>query len=237
MPGAEVSDDGYLVHRRRWRESSLIVTLLTARHGLITVLARSALGGAKSKMQITEFTPHFLVWAGRQELPYLRRAESTARPVQLRGERLLSGLYLNELLMRLQQRHDPEPAVYAAYETALRELATDAPLEPSLRRFEVDLLAASGFALSLEHAIDTQEVIEPEYEYHYLPEQGVLARQTPERGIPVHGSTLLALSGARPWESDTLREAKILMRGLMAHHLGGQPLRTRELFQAKRLEN
>lgn len=232
----ESSDEGFLIHRRRWRESSLILTLLTARHGLIGVIARGALSTTKSKQQITEFNCHFLAWSGRADLPYLRRAEALSRPIHLFGDRLISGLYLNELLTRLQQRHEPEPAVYAAYTAAVEALAHDTPLEPLLRKFEVELLAACGFALALELTADTWAPIEPERRYHYVPEQGALAHPTPGEGVAVGGGALLALAGRLPWNDAALSGAKTLMRQLLAHHLGSQPLRSRELFQYKQTD-
>jgi hypothetical protein len=66
------------------------------------------------------------------------RAHGKCRHVStwLIGEALFSGLYLNELLIRLLPAEDPHPGVFDHYAATLLALAEGRPLEPLLRSFE-----------------------------------------------------------------------------------------------------
>ena len=78
-----------------------------------------------------------------------RRFRQRLAPPRLPGSVLYSGFYLNELLMRLLQRNDPHPELFAAYGQALHGLQTE-PQRP-LRLFEKHLLEALGYGLLLDH--------------------------------------------------------------------------------------
>lgn len=231
MTGRETTDAGYIVHRKRLRETSLLLQIFTRMHGRFGVVARGALSGKKGGgSAFAEFTPYFFVWSGRSDLPTLVRAEPTGRGHRFAAERLFSGMYLNELIVRLVHRGDGDSG-FRAYEHTLKDLATDTPLEPVLRHFEALLLEACGYGLELAHAVDTGAVLSADARYYYIPERGPVARTPPVPHRAVSGGTLRALAGAQPWESAHLREAKSLMRFLIGHHLGGQTLSSRELFR------
>lgn len=101
MSRHEVVDTGYVVHRRRLRETSLLLQLFTREHGCISVVARGALGGRRKPQAVyLEFIVQEFAWSGRGEMPTLIRAEPVSRPVRLEGLRLLSALYANELVVR-----------------------------------------------------------------------------------------------------------------------------------------
>jgi DNA repair protein RecO (recombination protein O) len=54
-------------------------------------------------------------------------------------------------------------------------------------------------------------------------------------GIAVHGASLLALACECLEDEAVLGEAKRLMRALLARHLGGRPLTSRDLFRPQRM--
>ncbi len=152
---------------------------------------------------------------------------------------LMSGFYLNELLLRLLHRHDPHPALFHSYDLALRKLVLedDVILQQALRIFEKELLQDIGYGLVLDRDVITGEPVTAEGMYRYHLEKG------PERmgcisaahiantlGIVLHGHTLLGLAHNELARSDVLYEAKRLLRKILAVHLGQQPLRSRELY-------
>lgn len=153
---------------------------------------------------------------------------------------LMSGFYLNELLLRLLHRHDPHPALFHSYDLALRKLVLaedDVTLQQALRIFEKELLQDIGYGLVLDRDVITGEPVTAEGMYRYHLEKG------PERmvcisaahiantlGIVLHGYTLLGLAHNELVRSDVLYEAKGLLRKILAVHLGQQPLRSRELY-------
>ncbi len=232
MAAREISDTGYIVHRKRLRETSLLLQIFTRQHGRFGVIARGALASKRGGgSAYGEFTPYFFVWSGKSDLPTLIRAEPTARGYRLQAERLFSAMYLNELVMRLVHRGDGDEAGYCAYEQTVQALAGDSPLEPTLRHFEALLLASCGYGVELAQAVDTGEALAAEAGYYYVPERGPVTQIPPVPHRAVTGGALLALAGRLPWDLARLRDAKGLMRFLLHYHLGGQTLSSRELFR------
>ena len=85
MKGAEQQEPAYVVHRRAWRETSLMVDVFTLNHGRMTLIARGA-NSAKSplKAQLQPFQPLMLDWTGRGDLKTLTQVD--VRPGPARGD-------------------------------------------------------------------------------------------------------------------------------------------------------
>ena len=106
-----ISDEpAYVLHRYDWSESSLILEVFTRHHGRIALVARGA------KKPSSGFRPVLLplqglslAFGGDAEIRNLKSAEWQGGHIMPTGEALLSGYYLNELLMRLLARDDPIP--------------------------------------------------------------------------------------------------------------------------------
>ncbi len=226
-------DCGYVLHSRRYRENSLLLEVLTREHGRLGLVARHTLGARRYGPggQLQPFRPLSFEWRGRGELPNLLRCEPTGRAADVAGERLFSGFYLNELILRFAERADPLPPIYVAYEAALGGLAGDAVCEPALRRFEVALLDACGYGVDLTRCADAGHPVSAEANYYFAVEEGVLAQRPAARHVEVPGTALLALAGQRDYDATSARAAKQLMRFAIAHHLGGRPLASRSLFR------
>lgn len=227
-------DTGYVLHRRRYRETSLIVDFLTAGQGRVSAVARGALR-RKSSLAATlqPYSALTLELRGRSELQNVISAEIAASPTMLEGERLYSLFYVNELVMRLTAPHDPNRDLFDVYAATLRELAGTGALETLLRRFETRLLEASGLGLLLTVEAGSGQPIERGAEYQYLVDRGPLRRGIDSHGVHLHGATLLALADDGPMGADELREAKRLMRYVLDHHLDGRPLASRKLFETR----
>ncbi len=241
---AHPRDEAFLLHRRPYRESSLIAEVLTYRHGRLALVGRAARRPGSANHVITYPFSHLeLTWQGRGELVTLRSAERLAPPLVLGGDVLISGLYVNELLLRLLHRHDPCPDVFTLYAGLLRALAGLADgdgrgLQRTLRIFERRLLAGIGYGLVLDHEVATGGTLEAEQEYDYYPHHGPVEAGRPVPGhhgpIRVHGSTLTSLDTGVLEDDRSLREARRLMRGNLLVCLGGQPLQSWRLMGRKR---
>jgi len=226
-------DNGFVLQRRRFRESSLIVEFLTAERGRLPAVARGAMRPRSSFAAVLQpLVPLALELRGRGEMMTLLRAEPSGPAYDVQGTRLFSVLYVNELVMRLTAVHDPLPGLFASYRSALAALADTAAEEPVLRRFECTLLELLGLGLHLEHEAESGRPLAAAGEYVYVADLGALPRGAGRAGCPVAGATLRALAGAAPFTPPTLREAKRLMRYVLDHHLEGRPLAARELFAA-----
>ena len=201
-----------------YRDTSLLIEAMTRDHGRVGLVARGARSGRGAmREQLQCFRPVLMSWSESGDLGALTGVESGGPPITLRGEQVFSGWYLNELLLRLIHRHDPQPGVFDAYSSTLSRLPDHG--EAELRYFETTLLAELGFGL------DLSESIEPGGRYSM--DSGEPIRQSLGDGRDAcSGRTLIALRERTLGSEQELREARRLLRAHLAHHLGDKPLAT-----------
>jgi DNA repair protein RecO (recombination protein O) len=232
------SDIGYVLHRRRYRESSLIVEFLTHDHGRVGAVARGALRRHSPLAAILQpLIPLTLTLAGRSDLLTLTRAEVDGARMTVQGERLYCLLYVNELIMRLTAAHDPNVQLFDLYRATLTALAGAPALESALRRFEIRLLETLGLGLNLAVEADSGRAVDAAQDYRYVLERGPVRASTEAVGLQIGGATLLAIIEERELNADARRQAKALMRYVLNHHLDGRPLASRKLFEAPASRN
>ncbi|MEW5770656.1 MAG: DNA repair protein RecO [Pseudomonadota bacterium] len=221
-------EPAFILHTRPWRETSLIVDVISRHHGRLGVVARGARRQTSSlKSRLIAFQPLHLSWFGKGALRTLHDAEWQGGDLCLRGHGLMCGFYLNELLLRLLPEGDAHEALFDHYQATLEALNRQADVEPTLRRFELDLLSELGYAQPLGHTAAGGDIDE-NARYGYAFGEGVVP---PRPGAAVYrGRTLLHLARGDLTDPATLAEGKLLMRALLAHYLGDKPLATRQLL-------
>ncbi|RJG14171.1 DNA repair protein RecO [Pseudomonas cavernicola] len=215
----------FILHSRAYRESSALVDFLTPQGRLRAVL-RGARGKAGTLAR--PFVPVEVEFRGRGELKNVGRLDSAGIPCWLLGDALFSGLYLNELLIRLLPAEDPHPILFEHYSATLAALAAGRPLEPLLRAFEWRLLDELGYGFALAEDLSGQPIA-PDGLYRLQPDAGLEPVAQLQPGL-FHGAELLAMADADWSAPGALAAAKRLMRQALAPHLGGRPLVSRELF-------
>ena len=124
QPGKVDQQPGFVLMSQPWRETSLLIEVLTRAHGRLTLIARSARRPQSTlRGVLMPFAPLELAWFGKGELRTLHSADWLGGVPQLSGLALLSGMYLNELIVRLTIRDDPYPGLYDSYHRAVQALA------------------------------------------------------------------------------------------------------------------
>ncbi|RDS80426.1 DNA repair protein RecO [Dyella monticola] len=216
----------YVLHVRPYRETSLLLECLTRDQGRIGVIARGVRSqrGRLQRSQLEPFQPLTLDLQWRGELATLRNAELSAAPFRLLGDAALSGLYINELVVRLTERQDPYPQLYHAYAQTLARLATGETLAWHLRRFERDLLTALGYALQLEFEANTGDPLQADNLYAYRAEHGPV-RCGANESHAVRGDDLMSLHQDHMPDAQGLHALRKMMREVIRFHLGGVELR------------
>ncbi len=184
----------YLLHTRPWRETSLLLEAFTRDHGRVGLLARGVRRASSrlSRGLLQPLQPLLLDWSGRGELATLSGVDVSGPRLGLDAERLLSALYVNELVLRLSARNDPLPAAFEAYALCLSRLATAERSSWTLRRFERDLLIDLGYGLTLKRDIRGVPIA-AERAYAWDPAFGVSAWREGSAQLQVEGAALLAL--------------------------------------------
>jgi DNA repair protein RecO (recombination protein O) len=225
----------FVLHRRDYGNSSLILELFSWAHGRLPVLAKGAKqarrGRAAGSEALQPFRPLWLSWSGRGEVKTLVRFEPAGPAVELEGKTLLCGFYVNELLIRLLGRGDPHEALFAFYHSALTSLAAGEDIQCALRQFELRLLHELGYSVVLDEEAAGGRPVRPGERYVYEQESGLRTAGVGDSTHAVSGETLLRLAAGRPLDGSMAREAKALTRRLLAPYLGDRPLKSRELFR------
>lgn len=225
----------WVLHQRAYQETSLLLEVFSSQQGRIGLIAKGA-KRPRSRLRgiLQPFHPLLIAWSGRGDLGTLTQAEPDGPSFTLVGRRLVSGFYLNELLMRLLHRHEAHAALFKSYCETLRLLSRPGAEEPVLRIFEKRLLEAIGYGLVLDHEVASKASIEAERAYYYQQDKGPWSIPPPcVPAIEIRGQTLIALACERIEDPLALREAKLLMRFVLKPHLGDKPLQSRELFISK----
>lgn len=228
----------YLLHSRPYRNTSKLVEIFSRDYGRCTLVAKGARNTqSRKQVALLPFVPLLISWQGGGEVLTLTGVESQKHTDSIPSARLLSGFYLNELLMRLLPRADAHPELYDLYQETLKLIIKRQNEEAILRNFECNVLRELGYGLVLTHEVSTGEPVLQDKLYCFDLQQGpVDADSGFDNGVMVHGRTLLALSNAELHDAEILREAKILMRAALGNYLGGKPLKSRELYiQQKQL--
>lgn len=223
-------DVGYLLHTIPWRETSLIVEVMTVQHGRLSLLAkgvrrpRAALRGV-----LYPFQRLHLSWFGQApQLRTLKSAEWLDPIPLLQGRSLLCGFYLNELLYRMLPPDEVHRPLFEAYHQAMAQLSLGASAEPLLRSVEYHLLKSMGVAPGPMSLL----TIEPEVIYQLDHDGAVVPCHEQQRDtVQFHGKTWHDMEQGRYHDPRSLQESKRVMRWLLNLHLDGKEIHTRRILQ------
>lgn len=240
-------EPAFILHRYDWSESSLILEVFTRHRGRVALLAKGV------KRHTSNFRPVLLALQplkvsytlsgdGNADIHVLKGAEWAGGHIMPMGNNLLTGLYLNELLMRLLARDDPYAYLFDVYGAVVKLLATqqEEVIEPVLRAFELILLRELGLLPSLELETQTLQALEPGKPYVLVAEMGLRPALQGDRSH-LSGQQWQSLQNALQ-QGDTAYPATVRacapvasalkpqLRHLLQYHCGSPMLRTRQLM-------
>ena len=228
----------YVLHRRPFKNTSLLIDFFSIDYGRIRAVAKGA-RREKSKYRpfLQLFHPLLVSFSGRGEVKTVSGLESSLSAIKLEGDRLFSGLYVNELLARLLLNHVEHTGLYKIYQDTLIALQGSRAIEVVLRNFELKLLAELGYGINLDADCNTHAPIRRARNYRFTPDIGFeLAEHesTADNSNRVfRGEHLIALRQLELRDRESAQSAKRLLRIALDAHLGGRPLNSRKLFVHK----
>ncbi|KMT64285.1 hypothetical protein XM47_14895 [Catenovulum maritimum] len=219
-----------VLHSRAYREGSYICQLLTEFDGRLTAIVRVGRNSAK-------FEPFNLytikLSQGRADLFFVDKYELDSQLAILTGKLLYSGLYINELLVKLLQQTLHSELILSWYIQVIYQLKlSDIELESVLRNFELDLIDELGVSVDFDTCFDAFEPIQADMQYQFYPEQGWSSKVAPWLNLPIFPGDIITKIGERDFsEVEILKSAKLLTRRWLDHLLAGKPIKSRELFK------
>ncbi len=218
----------FILQHRNYRESSIILDVLTPDYGVVSILAK---GVRKQKSKSTGLLLPFsllkLSFQGQSELKLLIGHEMVFQH-HLTGIAWFCGYYINELVSKFLHKYDPHPEVYYHYQQCLEQLSHSVGdgIEQALRFFELKLLEHTGYALALSD--DSKDVgsLSGAMRYRYSPDIGLIY----DRNGYITGDTLKSLQAGNALDKGGLAEAKKLMRAVIDNQLQGKELKSRTVL-------
>ena len=162
---------GYILNRRPFRDTSLLLDIFTEDYGRICCVARPAKKRGKIVKGNTEpFRYLHLQWIGKGDVQTLVEADERGRH-EIPPSELMMGLYLNELLLLLTQQHVSQIELFSAYKYTLHKLGDIQINRQILMRFEIYLLHFLGYPIDSTEL--SQEAIEQNVKYQFTSEEGL----------------------------------------------------------------
>ncbi|MBP8285598.1 MAG: DNA repair protein RecO [Rhodoferax sp.] len=243
MASKRISEEpAYVLHRYDWSESSLILEIFTRHHGRLALVAKGVKRPSSSFRPILlPLQPLHLAFGGEGEIKTLKAAEWQGGHVMPTGDALMSGYYLNELLLKLLAREDPHPLLFDVYSSTVQVVASEhgEALESALRAFELLLLREIGLLPLLDTQTMTLLTLHPDVHYSLVAEGGL--RQTHENDrASLSGQQWCALQqvlGERVPFTAVLRACAVVagglkpqLRALLNYHCGVDSLQTRQVM-------
>jgi DNA repair protein RecO (recombination protein O) len=223
----------YVLHQYAYRDTSRIVEVFTADYGRLTLFARGA-NGSKSALRgvLRPFQRMLVSWFGKGEACQLVSAEIDGPATPLAPHRLMSGFYLNELLLKLTERCDPHPEIFFSYSACVQGLCDGKIEEPTLRCFEKRLLNDLGYGLQLDRTGEGAPVDRDGY-YRFALQSGLQPCRAEAPGA-VYGQSLADLQAESFGDARSLRDAKRILRAAIDECLDGRTLKSRDVALALR---
>ncbi len=226
------AETAYILHKRPYRETSLLVDFFSLEHGRSSAIWRAA-RGAKRRISSEPFHALRISCFGRNELKTLSSVEPKAPAARLTGKNLYTGLYVNELLYRLLAPYDIHAGIFKAYQYLLDMLRAGNNVEAHLRHFELNLLAELGYGIAFDTEADGDSLISSDAVYHFVAAEG-FHRQASATQHSIPGSIVTAIAVGDWQKPEVLRSLKIITQTALNTHLHGVTLRSREYFRSRK---
>jgi len=239
-----LDEPAFVLHHYDWSESSLILEVFTRHLGRVALVAKGAKRPTSQlRAVLLPLQPILVSFGGEGEIRTLKSAEWAGGHVMPTGDALLSGYYLNELLMRLLARDDPHTAVFDIYRQTVKVLSSglDNTTAPLLRGFELLLLQDIGFLPDMSLQTLTLQPLLADKSYALLAEAGLrTSTQAPslrgEQWLQLHAALDSAdaltalLRVCAEWPTEDRTGLQTQLRNLLHYHCGVNSLRTRQVM-------
>lgn len=223
---ARVTDQAcFILRRREWRNSSLLLDIFSRDHGCIRALARGA-RRSSAKAPYQPFVMLTINWSGRQELKTLTGIEGQVLPVA--EENYLALLYVNELVAAMLPPGEANPEVFTAYLSLLQHAVARLD-ESRLRMFELELMQTLGYFPDLGVEAYSGQSILRDSHYQFVINSGFVSCAASARDC-VSGSVVIDWREGYYDRAAVLRLAKSVLRSTIDFNLHGKTLKSRDVF-------
>ena len=237
-----IQDKAYVLHKRKHKETSVLIDLFTAEHGRIKAIAKGVRSGHNGKCK--NLTRHFVLLNVAYKNPVYRNAYkhlSFAEPVKtlhhFTGNKLACALYINELLthsLPYQQAYQPLFLLYSSLLIDLEQSNLNS-IDIKLRIFEKHMLSLLGYHYRFNTTCNDEPIDGCAY-YQFVPGHGFMQstyQSTSNTRNIFSGTTLLNIAQDDYTQITTRQQAKHIMRIALQHLTGNKEIKSRKLFLSR----
>ncbi len=217
---------GFLLHRREWQNTSLILDIFSLDYGRVSLMAKGARKGSAQALY-QPFTLLTLGWTGRHELKTLTAVEGHSALVN--EQNYLSLLYINELLIAFLPPQEPSLEIFNRY-LELLNAAGDRVGESSLREFELEMLQTLGYFPDTSEDAQTGEPIQARRFYRFHINSGFIGCES-SASDSVSGQVVIDWNSKQYRDVGVRRLAKSVLRSTIDFNLDGKALKSRDVYQ------
>ncbi len=227
----------YILHTRKYRNTSLIADIFSQEEGRYSLVIRGARNKKNRRYNLLQpFAPLLVTAYGQGEMRTAGAIDFTGRSWRLKGENLFIGMYVNELLYRLLGRFDSLPALWGRYEKLLEDLESEDFQIYLLREFELSLLANLGYGITFDYDVRTRTSVRPDTQYRFVAEEGFYS--LPENtastdSMEIYDGKQLLMIASGNLSDARCEILKRVVRISLQPLLGGKPLKSRSLFEGR----
>ena len=215
----------FILRRRDWQNTSLILDFFTRDFGCIRALAKAARRNP-GKMPFQPFMMLNVSWSGNHELKTLTAIEGQALPVDEKN--YLALLYVNELIAAMLPAGESNPEVFVSYLSLMQQSVVNLD-ESRLRCFELDLMQRLGYLPDLSLDAKTGRPLRRDTSYQFVINSGFVSCAESARDS-VSGEVVVDWSEENYQDAAVLRLAKSVMRSTIDFNLHGKTLKSRDVY-------
>ena len=225
----------YVLHHRPWRDTSRMLDVFSRDHGRLMLFARGVRGPkSRTASLLQPFRLLLGSWSASGEAGQLTQVEAAVAGelLSLPASTLLSAWYLNELVLKLTARNDPQPLVFDLYHATLDRLREGALVTAVLRQFERQLLDLLGSGVEFRYDAREGQALRADAYYHFHPDLGFVEVSGQAPAAAFSGRDLLAIADDEYADPAALETARQVLRVALDRALEGRELNTRAVARS-----
>ena len=215
----------FILHRKNWQNSSLLLDLLTRDFGRISLLAK---GGKNSRSRglYQPFSKVAVGWSGRHTLKTLTTIDGVSG--QIPESLYLPLLYVNELVEAFQPGFESSIEIFNLYDELLNQI-NPYNVEMSLRRFERESMQVFGYLPDLYTDSVQSKPIDPQSCYYFVASRGLVPCSCDHENA-IEGRILHFWNQEKFEDAKVAHTAKSIMRCIIDFNLQGKRLKSRDIY-------
>lgn len=218
-----ISDHAFVLHKRKFKDSSELIKILTKNHGLIDAIAKGSRGPkSKLKGQLQSFIEAEISYSGKSNLKTLISAEQVGIVTACSYVNHVSMLYCNELMLLLNLDEEACRLAYPYYQNTVKLLVVSKKVSVILRYFEWQLCCIQGYQMILNDDIKPSDYIE------FKPDCGIEISQSRRACKAQFFVDFLA---KKELSNEAIKGINQLMKHVINHMVNGKTIQSRLLLK------